>query len=96
MLEFESGLRTWRLNAPPVACQIVLAEPIGVHRPIYLDYEGPVSGGRGTVRRWDAGTYHDLTERDGLAEFGLRGTKVRGHCSIRRDGDAWKLTFTAD
>ncbi|MCS7272238.1 MAG: hypothetical protein NZ703_14240, partial [Gemmataceae bacterium] len=24
------------------------------------DYEGPVSGGRGTVRQWDAGVYEPL------------------------------------
>ena len=31
------------------------AEPIGDHRPVYLDYEGPVSGGRGRVRREASG-----------------------------------------
>jgi hypothetical protein len=31
--------------------ETVVAEDIGLHRPAYLDYEGPVSGGRGEVTR---------------------------------------------
>lgn len=31
--------------------------PLGEHRRAYLTYEGPVSGGRGTVTRVDEGTH---------------------------------------
>ena len=31
--------------------------PLADHRLAYLDYEGPVSGDRGSVRRLDFGTY---------------------------------------
>ncbi len=57
MLEAGTALRTWRLAAPPQPGTSVAAEPIGDHRAAYLDYEGPVSGGRGTVTCWDAGTF---------------------------------------
>lgn len=30
------------------------------HRPRYLDYEGPISGGRGRVERLDAGRVDDV------------------------------------
>jgi hypothetical protein len=36
---------------------------IADHRPAYLDYEGPISGGRGTVKRLRAGTVNEI-ERD--------------------------------
>ena len=54
----ESGgvLRAWRLLAEPAAGAEVPAEPNADHRLAYLDYEGPVSGGRGRVARWAAGT----------------------------------------
>jgi hypothetical protein len=96
MLEVGAVLRTWRLSSPPSPGETVAAEPLGDHRALYLDYEGPVSGGRGTVHRWDAGTYDGLTERNGAAEFHLRGTTVRGQCAIGRDADGWKLTLVAD
>ena len=32
-------------------------EPLGEHRREYLTYEGPVSGGRGEVKRVAGGTY---------------------------------------
>ncbi len=58
MFEFEprSDLLTWRsvrwpidLSNPPV--------PIAIHRRAYLDYEGVISGGRGTVRRIETGMH---------------------------------------
>jgi hypothetical protein len=85
MLETGPALRTWRLAAPPSARARVAAEPLADHRLVYLDYEGPVSGNRGTVRRWDAGTYSGLTSRGELLEFELTGLIVRGRCQIARD-----------
>ena len=48
MLEAGDVLRTWRLIAPPDKTQAVAAESLGDHRLAYLDYEGPVSGNRGS------------------------------------------------
>jgi DNA polymerase Ligase (LigD) len=59
MLEYGPALRTWRLLAPPCPGKTVAAEAIGDHRRAYLDYEGPVSGGRGVVIRWDWGTFEE-------------------------------------
>ncbi|MFO0966313.1 MAG: DNA polymerase ligase N-terminal domain-containing protein [Gemmataceae bacterium] len=77
MLEDEGILKTWRLSACPTPepCSIA-AEPIGDHRLAYLDYEGPVGGGRGAVRRWDAGDY-DLERVDPL-RLHLRGVRWSG------------------
>jgi hypothetical protein len=61
MVEQGDVLRTWRLKQPPDAEGPIVAEALPDHRLAYLDYEGPVRGGRGTVERWDAGTY-DMVE----------------------------------
>jgi hypothetical protein len=97
MLEVGPVLRTWRLAAPPEAGVSPSAHPLPDHRPLYLAYEGPVSGGRGVVRRWDGGTYDGLVEGASRTRFYLRGDKVRGWCSVEGDGDGrWLLWFTPE
>jgi hypothetical protein len=95
MLEMGTVLRTWRLSAPPSGGGTIAVEPLGDHRAIYLDYEGPVSGNRGTVRRWDAGSYDDFVETVDETVFRLQGTKVRVRCSIVRVASGWKLGATS-
>ena len=58
MLERDGGglLRTFRVAAWPVSSRRELT-PLADHRRAYLDYEGAVGGGRGTVRRVEAGTH---------------------------------------
>ena len=46
-------LRTW--SEPPVAGVELECRLLADHRLPYLDYEGPISGGRGTVTPWTAG-----------------------------------------
>ena len=86
MLESGAVLRTWRLSAPPAPGQSVAAEPIGDHRKAYLDYEGPLSGGRGGVKQWDAGTFE--WEEDGAERVVVRlaGEKVRGTVTLNIAG----------
>ena len=80
MLETDMALRTWSI--PPqcptglaFACQaIALPE----HRKHYLDYEGEVSGNRGTVSRIDAGTYEQLSPES----FVLHGTNFTGKLTV--------------
>ncbi|CAN5318460.1 hypothetical protein BH10PLA2_BH10PLA2_04330 [soil metagenome] len=57
MLESGATLRTWRLAESPVPGTDIRAEPIADHRRAYLDYEGPISGNRGSVTRWDSGEF---------------------------------------
>ena len=85
MLETETGLRTWRLASSPSKGAAILAEPLAAHRAAYLDYEGPVSGGRGTVTRWDAGTFD--WERDGANEIAVTvlGERFRGRLVLSED-----------
>jgi hypothetical protein len=95
MLESGDGLRTWRLAAPPRPGATVAAEPLSDHRRAYLDYEGPVSGGRGTVTRWDAGTYRWEETAEGVAMY-LEGSRLRGRAHIEADGaGGWRMALDA-
>lgn len=60
MFEVAGQLRTWRLLSEPGHGRTVRAERLADHRIAYLDYEGPLSGGRGSVSRWDYGTYEEV------------------------------------
>jgi hypothetical protein len=91
MLEAGDVLKTWRLPAPPRPGGAVAAEPSFDHRLAYLDYEGPVSGGRGRVTRWDAGTFSWEEATAGVAVW-LEGTRLRGQARIESDGaGGWRL-----
>ena len=97
MLESEGRLRTWELEAAPVDGVKVRAEALPDHRLHYLEYEGPLSEDRGTVRRWDAGIYLLLGEFEDQLECELSGERFqgrlllsghsldRGHCWARFD-----------
>jgi hypothetical protein len=84
MVEAGDKLRSWRLAAAPGPGQVVPAEPAFDHRLLYLDYEGPVSGERGNVSRWDAGTFRDMREEDGRVTLCLDGERLRGIAVLAR------------
>ena len=57
MLQTSDGLLTWAMAAIPDHSGQWPAIALPLHRVQYLQYEGPVSGGRGTVNRVMAGDY---------------------------------------
>ncbi len=65
MLECEGALMTWSLAKLPTSWRTpaghgaieLVAARLPDHRLVYLDYEGPVSGDRGHVKRIDRGDY---------------------------------------
>jgi hypothetical protein len=85
MLEAADALRTWRLAAPPAIGQAVPATKSFDHRRHYLDYEGPVSGNRGRVQRWDAGTFVWLGEEDDHVAVQLEGSRLNGRLDLLRE-----------
>lgn len=79
MLENPADLRTWRLLTEPGATSgPIPAESLPRHRKAYLDYEGPVSGDRGCVTRWDAGEYELLSGTGDVLRLRLAGMKLNG------------------
>jgi hypothetical protein len=95
LVEAGPVLRAWRLLAEPTAGADIPAEPNFDHRPFYLDYEGPLSGGRGTVTRWDAGACEWLTDEPARIEVALRGTVLTGTAELTPGGTGWTFRFTA-
>ena len=87
-------LRAWRLLSEPRAGADVPAEPNAPHRLFYLDYEGPVSGGRGSVSRWDRGTCEWYSDGAGRAEVDLRGEKLAGLAVMQRTEEGWTFRLT--
>jgi hypothetical protein len=96
MLEAQGALATWALSEPPDAAAIVAAEALPDHRMDYLDYEGPISEGRGSVTRWDRGTFElRRYEPDELVAV-VSGEILIGKVTLRRSPDApgqWTLSF---
>jgi hypothetical protein len=94
MLERETNLRTWKLLKSPEYLlyeknqiaynehRTILAEDSFDHRLIYLDYEGPISGSRGIVKRFDWGTFSWLEQRDNLVAVQLSGQKIMGKVKL--------------
>ncbi len=84
MFEVGSVLATWQLASDPTVTGAALA-PSGVpgrriadHRAAYLDYEGPISGGRGCVRQVDAGRYRLLERSPDCWVVELHGGRLLG------------------
>lgn len=93
MLEAEGVLRTWRLPSPPHAMAME-ATALPDHRLAYLDYEGPVSDGRGTVVCWDRGTYEMLTTAGEVNRARLIGDVLRAIATWRLlEGGRWQFEF---
>jgi hypothetical protein len=97
MLEDCAALLTWRLDTLPVAGGApVAAERLANHRLAYLDYEGPVSGNRGEVRRVDAGEFRWIERSESQLRIALHGSSLVGELVGVLSNDAnWHLTLTA-
>ena len=81
LIEQGEVCRTWRLAAAP-GDGPVAAEAIADHRPMYLSYEGPVSGDRGYVTRWDGGTCRVVGESDAGLHVCFEGSKLCGEFTV--------------
>lgn len=93
MLEHRGGLLTWRVPCDPtLPCEWpIRCERIGDHRRSYLDYEGPVSGDRGTVTRIDRGRLELEAVEEQQVVF-VAGGRLRGRHAFQRQGGEWYLS----
>jgi hypothetical protein len=89
LLECGEVLRAWRLRAEPVPDAPIVAEPLPDHRLIYLEYEGPVGGGRGRVLRWDAGKFEWECDVADEALIRIAGERVCGRVRLHRADGVW-------
>jgi hypothetical protein len=83
MLETDCDLRTWSIppQSPSGASFICTATQLPAHRKHYLDYEGEVTGNRGTVFRIDTGTY----EQRSPETFFIHGVHFIGTLTLENE-----------
>ncbi len=96
MLQRGGALATWALGQEPVPHTAISAESLADHRLVYLDYEGPISGGRGTVARWDWGTYDSLRWDAEEVVVRLAGVRLCGEVRVTRTPDqpgGWSFLY---
>lgn len=81
----------------PGPSRAIRAELLSDHRLMYLEYEGPVSGGRGTVGRWDAGEYRFETDEPTRVAIRLKGKRLQGKAVLEQTpADGWTFRFAPD
>ncbi len=104
MLEEGDVLKTWRLPQPPEIDPAsdetsldLTAEALPDHRLVYLEYEGPVSGDRGEVSRWDRGTFTLLERSEDQLVALLTGEELAGRITLKKQDseNRWSLNYTA-
>lgn len=78
LLEDGESCRTWRLLSAPDSNGEIVAERLPDHRLLYLTYEGPVSGNRGSVSLWDTGTFEWITDDPRDVKVTLSGRALKG------------------
>jgi hypothetical protein len=97
MFETQGTLRTWAVDADLSLSAEASARELPAHRLDYLDYEGPVSQGRGAVARWDRGEYHLVVDAEDQWIARLAGKRLAGTLTLMRagPGQLWRVSFSA-
>ena len=81
--------------------QSIIAERLPDHRPLYLTYEGPVSGGRGIIKRLVSGQVAGLSQRGQRWAMTVEwsGSRNAADCGQlvleKKNGDQWQLTLAS-
>ena len=90
-LDLGQALATWQLWSDPATLAVdpeaedtvIVARRIGEHRRIYLEYEGPISGNRGSVTRVERGEWMPVDLSAELWVIALRGGWLRGNFALQ-------------
>lgn len=94
-LMFEGGLMlvTWQLMQNPIAgagvteTGPVFARRLADHRRAYLDYQGEISGDRGSVTRLDQGRFFLIGKQPGRLILDMRGQHLAGKYELIKSTD---------
>ena len=96
MLELGGVLQTWACDELPAAGRSILAQRLADHRLAYLDFEGPVSGDRGTVSRIATGEYERIAENADELQVRLSGESLSGVLTIQQlpgEPQRWRVSL---
>jgi len=97
MLERGDSLRTWALAEFPALGLTVAAEELLPHRLEYLEFEGEIASGRGSVTRLAAGEYEIQTEDADFLRIALAGRGLAGILELARqlpETSAWTAVLS--
>jgi len=89
-LEDDLTLKTWRV-AKPSFTESQTAKVSQDHRLQYLDFEGSVSGQRGTVTIFDRGLYTVDAWVDRHIQVAVAGSKLKTRLRLDRTPDDWTI-----
>jgi len=97
-LGVEHRLLTWRTGERPDRADRFEGSRIGHHRAAYLLHEGPVSGGRGSVRRLASGTvcWERLEEACLIVSIRWSEADIRVYEGRSEDGAEWQFVVRRD
>lgn len=91
MLEQDGVLKTWRMPGKLNTSEMVL-EQLPDHRMEYLNFEGTLTGDRGSVQRIAAGQYTRLVTNETTWNITVQGS-IQGTLLLRHiSGNQWLLT----
>ena len=93
LIEKGEKLDAWRLLEFPKAGMRVDALPLPDHRRCYLEYEGPISGDRGSVRRVYSGTLEEHPTHEGQL-YRVFDSSVATQCrmiQVTADSVCWEF-----
>jgi hypothetical protein len=99
MLEADDQLMTWELRELPAAWGGSGGATTNVirlpdHRLAYLDYEGTVSGDRGSVHRIASGTFEMVEHTEHKIRAMLNSPTICGVIELIDAGGDWQLVVT--
>jgi hypothetical protein len=97
MLECGAGLLTWAVPELPTRNTPMEADRLPDHRPVYLEFEGPLSGDRGVVRPVASGEFDWIEHQPTRIVVQLRGESLRGRLVIEQAdsaGHRWRVVLS--
>lgn len=106
MLESHRKLLTWELPQTLGAAKVLSGKRIADHRMEYLEFEGDISGQRGSVSRIASGSLDWILRSDNLFECQLKGElngrlrldleTAETHDSNAREMNDWRLEWRGE
>ena len=96
-LESEGTLMTWELTSLLTTQNNQVVRRLANHRLVYLDFQGPLSDDRGTVKLVDTGSLEWVTLESERLISRINGQTTDGILTLTSEGssinDVWNLTF---
>ncbi len=90
-------LMTWELSSLLTSQNKQVVRRLANHRMLYLDFQGPLSNDRGTVKLIDSGSLEWMTLESERLIARLEGQTIAGRLTLVSEtsliDDVWHLTF---